>query len=50
MTKKTFFIVAGILLAVTAVAGYFLVGPGSDGGYGTNYNVTDTDDTFRGGY
>ena len=53
MSKKTFLIVAAVLLAITAVAGYFLVGPGSDGGYGVSYNVTDTNDGHdhtHGGY
>lgn len=45
MSKKTFLIVAAVLLAITAGAGYFLVGPGSGNGYDSNYS-----DTYTGGY
>ncbi len=48
--NKRFALVAVLLAAVTAVAGYFVVGPGADGGYGKDYNVTDTDTGYRGGY
>ncbi len=35
MTKSTWLIVAALLVAVVAIGGYFLVGPGSGDGYNT---------------
>ncbi len=54
MSKKTFLIVAAVLVVLTAVVGYFVAGPGSSGGgYTSDTNVTNTDDGHNhthGGY
>ncbi len=39
MLKKRNVILAGLVAAVVAVGGYFLVGPGSGDGYGDSYST-----------
>lgn len=48
--KKPIVLIAGLLLGTGAVVGYFTVGPGSEGSYNNDYNVSDTNNHYHGGY